>query len=1079
MISDDHNAPFREKKEVPSDEHRIGEALVRLAGLSDSDAEEFLGTLSPHLRKEVRDLWDFDRRARGLAGVTAPPSISVRSRFALPYRISENYELRRHLGRGGFGEVFEAVELNSKRMVAVKVLHERHEESERGVHRFRREADALLNLSHPNVATIFAVQLDVNPRFIVMELIRGGMLAKSMAGRGNKSVAGVVEKLALAVEAAHRKGIFHRDLKPQNVLCGEGGEPKIVDFGLASRTAVAANETAEWPRLTEEGMKLGTLDYIAPEQLSVGPENAPAAIDIYGLGTVLYELLTGSPPLTFADPTDVPAVYAAIRMTDPLSPKDRVQSVHDDLANISLQCLRKEPNRRYATAAALAADLRRFIEGKAVSARPESLFRSWCRDMRRRPAFYAAITAGLFAAIFLLLGVPGVIVWDRLRQQEIERSRNETDAENYLAHVGFADRLWSESDLQRASGVLASCPEPLRQWEWHYQRRRLGYGEAGEAAADTPLRAIRWLTKGKLAVLSDGDTTLWAMRDGKTALVERILRGGRSVKQPSSLNAFGTTASVELSANGGENELVLHQVDGEKSRVTMPWQEEILGLALAPDGNAMALRSKAGPIRFWEPRTKTIEIVTIEKERDDAVPVLAWDKNGSRLAASRREKSQGHFLVWEMSKKAIVMRDTRPDRYVSAMAFDAAGMIAVAWTPIDNRNPIVPEIHLWSLSEPPFVAKKLLGPRGRITAIATSADGRFIASASLDRMVRLWSSAEARVIGIFRTSHVVTSLDFDAEAPDLTLGCEDGKIRRWKGMSSQENQLLAQGSVVNGLAFERDGDGLISVGSDGVVRQTMVATGQSTAWGKDIGPYRGALTVVLDSTGQMAATSSRGDHVKLWSVTEHRVIGELDHANVVKTSFSQVDALLCTADMAGELRVWDSKSRRRIAAAQNPKFLLRAAEFSPDGKWIAFSGSEPRLLLWDFRENLRSEVPLRKPETECLAFDRWGRWLAIGTNDGTIELIDWTTKASQLLEGHGVKVTSVLFDAKGERLFSGSDDGTIKVWDVKRRREILSLTGHTGGVESLALRSDGLLASSSWDFTIRLWDGRPWREGGQ
>src|SRR5437868_1621748 len=382
-----------------ADDPRIQQLLDQL--LDSHAAPEVVCGSHPELLPVVRNRWRQMRRLRAHLDVLFPPSDD-----RTPYPSEDTglprilgYEVEAVLGRGGMGVVFRARHLRLNRPVAVKTVLDGGYAGPRERERFQREAEAVAALRHPNVVQIYDVGEEGGRPYLAMELVEGGNLAQKLAGTPQpaRPAAALVATLAGAVQAAHDAGIVHRDLKPANVLMAAGCSPKITDFGLARRLEGDAG-------LTQSGVPVGTPSYMAPEQAR-GQTNAvgPAA-DVYALGAILYECLTGRPPFRAA--TAAETIQQVISQ-EPAPPSRLNDKVPRDLDTICLKCLYKEPDRRYASAAALAEDLRRFGEGRPIRARPVGLAeRSW-RWGRRNPTATA-----LLAMAFALIGVAsGGGVW--------------------------------------------------------------------------------------------------------------------------------------------------------------------------------------------------------------------------------------------------------------------------------------------------------------------------------------------------------------------------------------------------------------------------------------------------------------------------------------------------------------------------------------------------------------------------------------------------------------------------------------------------------------------------------------------
>jgi serine/threonine protein kinase len=322
----------------------------------------------------------FDTRATldpaGAAVIAPPAAVRV-----------PGFAVEREIGRGAMGVVYLAWEERLRRPVALKMILAGAHASDRDHARFRREVEAVAALQHPNIVQIYAVGEAGGLAYCALEYVPGGTLAENTRGRpvASRDSAALAEALARAVQYAHDRGVIHRDLKPANVLLGEGGIPKVADFGLAKRLNSATGPT-------QTGAILGTPAYMAPEQAGDGKSAGPAA-DVYALGAILYELLTGRPPFRAATPLDTMRLVAS---EEPVPPRRLRPAVPRDLETIALKCLRKAPTRRYASADELAEDLRRWRAGEPIQARRQGWGEWSVRQARRhRGWLIAAGSAGL------------------------------------------------------------------------------------------------------------------------------------------------------------------------------------------------------------------------------------------------------------------------------------------------------------------------------------------------------------------------------------------------------------------------------------------------------------------------------------------------------------------------------------------------------------------------------------------------------------------------------------------------------------------------------------------------------------
>lgn len=383
---------------------------------------------------------------------TAPLPASAWPKIASPWPATPGYEILEELGRGGMGVVYRARQLALHRDVALKMILAGAYAGQDELRRFANEAQAIAHLDHPNIVQIYEIgEADARP-FIALEFLEGGSLSARLAGKPQpaRAAAAMIATLADAVEFAHERGIVHRDLKPANVMFDRHGTMKITDFGLAKQLEAGAGAT-------RTGDVMGTPAYMAPEQAGGAAKQVGPPCDIYALGVILYEMLTGRPPFHGQDSVDT---LLAVLSEEPLPPRRLAARIPRDLETICLKCLEKSPARRYASAGELAADLRRFLNNEPIVARPPGAIERGVKWARRHPARAIAV-----AASFVLLAASsvGFAYHSRtlsLQLAETDRQRTRAEADLDLA-LDTVDKL-----VERLSGeTLASLPksDPIRR----------------------------------------------------------------------------------------------------------------------------------------------------------------------------------------------------------------------------------------------------------------------------------------------------------------------------------------------------------------------------------------------------------------------------------------------------------------------------------------------------------------------------------------------------------------------------------------------------------------------------------------
>jgi len=372
------------------------------------------------------------------------PTAAESSASSAPLPTIPGYAILDVLGQGGMGVVYRARDVRLGREVAVKMVASGPVVTDSLRSRFQSEARAVARLQHPHIAQVYVAETIENRPYFVMEFVDGGTLAGRIDGEPwpPRDAAELIAKLAEAIEFSHRHGIIHRDLKPGNVLLTASGEPKIADFGLAKFLDADGSST-------KTGDILGTPSYMAPEQAGGVVKNIGPGCDVYALGAILYELLTGRPPFRTPDPMQT---VLMVLSDEPVPPRKLQPTVPRDLETICLKCLEKSPSKRYSSAGELAADLQRFLQGEPIHARP---IRPWERAVkwtRRRPAWAAVIALGIIGVVSAL----GAAVWhNAAMQQEIDRTERQRDR---------AERQVKETEKQnaRAERLFANGRELVR-----------------------------------------------------------------------------------------------------------------------------------------------------------------------------------------------------------------------------------------------------------------------------------------------------------------------------------------------------------------------------------------------------------------------------------------------------------------------------------------------------------------------------------------------------------------------------------------------------------------------------------------
>ena len=558
----------------------------------------------------------------GMIPATEPsPSRTIASEHASDRLAPEGYQLLDEVGRGGMGVVYKAWHRRLGRPVALKMILAGAHAAPRALDRFRREAEAIARLQHPNIVQIFDFGEHDGRPYLALEFVEGGSLAHQLGGTAQSArhSAEFVEELARAIHAAHQAGIVHRDLKPANVLLTESGVPKITDFGIAKRL----DEDVEFPTLSEQF--LGTPSYMAPEQAlrersasangepkaGAGGGNSPA-LDIYGLGAILYEMMTGRPPFRAETPLET---VLKVLHEDPVAPTRLRPGVPRDLETICLKCLEKTPQRRYPSALELADDLGRFLDFEPVKARPvaapERAWR-WCRRKTSLALALGVAATGIVAAVALSISLA-------------------------VYHYQAANRLGE---------ALHELRSKRRQVDQQSSHLAYEHGQALCEQGDVA-QGMLWLVRGlKSARLALDDDLERAFRLNLSAWSLRIHPLRVRCDHPGMIHAAAYSPDGRtIAVAGDDNTLRLRDaVTGDPIGEPFPHPAKVGTLAFSPDGRTLLTGCDDYVARLWD--VKSGARTGPEFEHEDAILGVAFSPDGRTILTASVDKTA---QLWDAS----------------------------------------------------------------------------------------------------------------------------------------------------------------------------------------------------------------------------------------------------------------------------------------------------------------------------------------------------------------------------------------------------------------------------------------------
>jgi WD40 repeat protein/tRNA A-37 threonylcarbamoyl transferase component Bud32 len=1009
-----------------------------------------------------------------------------------------DYELIKELGRGGMGIVFKARQISLNRPVAIKMIRTAALASEDELRRFQNEAEAIALLDHPHIVPILEVGSHEGQRYFSMKLISGSSLDKVLSDYTNnpKSAARLVKTAAEAVHHAHQRGILHRDLKPANILLDEHGEPYVTDFGLAKRVQGDSE-------MTFSGAIVGTPAYMAPEQASGRRGAVTTASDVYGLGAILYALLTGRAPFGGDSIDDT---LEQVRSAAPALPSKINPVVPRDLEVICLKCVEKDPAERYPSAAALAEDLGRFAAGEPVSARAAGVVERLAKWARRKPTLAAAYTLGLLALLFGGLGGAAAWQWraaERARRAAVlargeavtardgekvaravaeqardaamlaekaavmardgeQKSRERLAATEYGRTIQLAQEACRDDDVITAMALLDATPTDLRGWEWRFIHR-LCHSElltirghlGGVLSVSFSPDGLRLLTVG-----NDYRAKLW---DAKTGAEILTLMGGSASFSPDGSRIVVVWAGMAK---------VRDAMSGTEILTLEGHTDPVVSASFSPDGSRIMTRSVDDTARVWDAR-RGVELLTL-KRRTGVVRSASFSPDGSRVVTGSDDESA---KVWEVGSGAELITLKGHIASVRSASFSPDGKRLV--TGSDDKTAKV-----WDARSGAELLT-LKGHGGPVVSASFSPDGWRIVTGSSDKLAKVWDANDgALLLTLKGHTAAVTSASFSPDGSRVVTGSDDKLAKVWYARSGPEFLTLSgHTAAVVSASFSPDGLQVVTGSWDSTARVWDAENGVEVvslkrhtalvaqAWINFV--TRASFN--LDGL-RVATLGGQGNTARVWDAKTGSDVFSFDAPTgyLILSSFGP-DGLRVVGSSRNAAKVWNAKSGAEMLTLQGHTSPVISATFCPDGSRIVTGSLDKTAKVWDASSGRLVLTLTGHTETlTSVSFSPDASRIVTGSSDKTARVWDARTGTELLtLKGHIAQVTSASFSPDGSRIVTGSHDGTAKLWDTNSGAQLLTLKGHGEAVYSASFSPDGSrIVTTGGDMTARIWDAR-------
>jgi len=991
------------------------------------------------------------------------------------------FEVIRELGRGGFGIVYLARDQKLNRLLALKVQRPEAIISIELRRRFLQEASLAARLRHPNIATIYEAGEAGVQIWMAAEYCEGDSLAGWLETTAStvtpRHAATFLFALANALQYSHRQGVLHRDVKPSNILLHRANDgeavpddltsftPKLIDFGLAKLSD--GNE-----REISCGFRMGTPAYMAPEQVQAKSEQIGPSTDVYALGIVLYELLAGCPP--FRADSEL-AVLNRVVEGQPQSLRALRPDVSRDLEAICLKCIQTDPCKRYLSAAELAADLHRYLDGRPTVARPMGTVQRFLNWAGRRPLAASLVALSLMSSL-AMVAMTGIYV-ARLTEANRIATQSRIEAEEsalklktkerhanqllYASRMKLAFQGVKEGDVNEVRAILASCePSQLsgefRGFEWSYLDRSL-HREWRTIVGGSEVYTVTFSPSGRILASGgqDGAINLWDPISGRQLASFAAHR--------SCVNALAYSPNGQLLASGScDGTAKVWDADTNEIKHTLTGHNgEIRCLAISPDGTLLVTGGDDRHAKVWD--LASGELIRTLSAEDETVDSIAWNFDRQQIFGS----TATHSISWNL-------QDGSTKRVLSALTNCCAASTATTDVALALRSGIT-----LIYNELGDVSFELPGhANGGAASLAFSSDGKWLVSGGHDRTVRIWglASVPCRQLFVGHTGRA-QSVAWSPDNQMIASGGFDGTIRIWKISDADaiprvqaqcvfrngedHNRQLAFSSDLHYLTFPVSASGMKTID---LTRNEVLEGEASISEDSQIDAVSFVTTRRFCLVGPSA--DQHNSPTSTWEVAGNRIekanltlAGRLKSIGLNMTDGGRSfigGRNLARTDLA-EVAVSDLESgkstfrfplkRSRVDNSGIPPYLL----FSPDCKTLAHCDGLG--VTSCFRLDVEDPVSRREAPENVVAISNKADILAKMLTGTTVSL-SWMGKNERQVLYHTSNVRLTTFSNDGRTCAIGTQNGRINLWNTATGQRIAAFDVGNGEVVKLQFSAD-------------------------
>lgn len=994
------------------------------------------------------------------------------------------------------GTVYKARQADPDRSVALKMIQAGGFATEDFRRRFKLEADAIARLKHRNIVTVYESGEEDGVPFFTMPLLDGGALSREPAAssRELRERIALLIKIVDAVAHAHRRGVLHRDLKPANILLDKDGEPFVADFGLAKLLDAG-------PELTRPDAVMGSPSTMAPEQAAGKLELVSTATDVYGLGTILFQLLTGRLPFKGDNAAELIQKVLYVEATDPRSLNPVVDH---DLAAICITCLEKEPTARYASAEALLRDLRHWLNNKPIEARPITLRIRVTKWVKRSPAIAALSVTLVIASV--IGGTAFAIQYGKYFDQLVELKIREAEVVSTDGDAGVALAHWAgllrfdpgnEYAIRRIQDLLSNrnFAKPLNL-------------QMGGAAKQS-----RYTEKiGKLVTTTEeGKVEVW---NG-----ESLAELNSIPSEGSAIHACFSESGEQLAVATRESNVEFYRLPGFRFEGSVKTMQPVFEMLYNLRGDRLVTLSTNSVPQLWNSATFT----EIAIEGVDANSVTSrWsnirmDATGEWGAAYERPRtlhgkaleSSKTIRIWNLTD-GLLRRSLSPGgEWLRDFTFDP-GMDRIVMVADPMR------FELWDLSTGQKIHESAR-LASAIQKVTCNRNGNYLALGRLDGMVQVWDLTSRELVSTLEHGASIQSIKFHPRSDLLLVVTEDHRARVWdvRGKQPYTESIHQLHSLEDAWFVGPDGDVLtVSVEGETALWQNrpvqLSMPVDATVSSLDFGPkgvkllgstydsnvivwdaVTGAESAVLvhsnwvsdaefNSTGTRIVSTGRGKMDRLWAENEtgawDPLVGMPYHTEWVRCiSFSPNDKFVLSGGNDQRAVLWTlAKPAVHVGPFMHSGWVV-TSEFSPYGTNFVTGTHMREVVLWrtDHRKYIGRRI-LRGRVNE-VGYSPDGSSIFGATTEGELEV--WKNaefadmKKFGMLLAHDTEVRSADFSPDSNLIASGCRDGSVRIWDLALGAPVGQPMMHSDVVEGVRFTTDGkALVSWSRDGSARVWD---------